>query len=297
MDRLDAMAAFIAVCDANGFAAAARRLRVSPSVVTRQVASLEQRLGARLLQRTTRSIGLTETGQRFLERARKIVADLGEAERAAQDERAAPSGTLAVAAPVLFGRMHVAPALSRFMQKFPHVNADLQLSDRIVNLIEDGIDVAVRIGHLPDSALIVRRLGETRSVVVASPAYLRKRGRPKHPDDLARFDTIAFRGIVPTADWRFVAEGRELSVRVAPRLVTNSGDAAVGYAIEGGGLALALSYQVRDAIAQGALIEVLSPFSPPPLPIQAVYPSSRLLSNKVRAFVDLLDKTASWQFS
>ena len=142
MDRLDAIAAFIAVCDANGFAAAARRLRVSPSVVTRQVASLEQRLGARLLQRTTRSIGLTETGQRFLERARKIMADLGEAERAAQDERAAPSGTLAVAAPVLFGRMHVAPTLSRFMQKFPHVNADLQLSDRIVNLIEDGIDVA-----------------------------------------------------------------------------------------------------------------------------------------------------------
>src|SRR5262245_29013814 len=201
MDRFEAMAAFIAVCDANGFAAAARRLRVSPSVVTRQVASLEQHLGARLLQRTTRSIGLTETGQRFLERARKIVADLAEAERAAQDERAVPSGTLVVAAPVLFGRLHVAPALTRFMRKFPQVNGDLQLADRLVNLIEDGIDVGIRIGHLPDSALTMRRLGETRRVVVASPAYLRKHGRPTHPDELARLDTIAFLGVVPTADW------------------------------------------------------------------------------------------------
>lgn len=297
MDRLDAMAAFIAVCDANGFAAAARRLRVSPSVVTRQVASLEQHLGARLLQRTTRSIGLTETGQHFLERARKIIADLGEAERAAQNERAAPSGTLVVAAPVLFGRMHVAPALTRFLQKFPHVTGDLQLSDRVVNLIEDGIDVAIRIGHLPDSQLIVRRLGEARRVVVASPGYLRKHGRPKHPDELARRDTISFMGVVPTADWHFEEAGKDVSVRVTPRLATNSGDAAVGYAIEGGGLVLALSYQVRAAIANGALIEVLAPFSPPPVPIQAVYPSSRLISNKVRAFVDLLDKSTDWRFS
>ena len=297
MDRLDAIATFIAVCDASGFAAAARRLRVSPSVVTRQVANLEQHLGARLLQRTTRSIGLTEAGQRFLERARKIVSDLGEAERAAQDERAEPSGTLAVAAPLLFGRLHVAPMLTRFMQKFPQVGAELQLSDRIVNLIEDGIDVAIRIGHLPDSQLIVRRLGETRRVVVASPGYLRKHGRPKHPDELARRDTIAFMGVVPTVDWRFGTGGKETSVRVTPRLVTNSGDAAVGYALEGGGLALALYYQVRDAIAQGELIEVLAPFSPLAMPIQAVYPSSRLVSNKVRAFVDMLDKHASWRFS
>jgi DNA-binding transcriptional LysR family regulator len=297
MDRLDTIAAFIAVCDANGFAAAARRLRVSPSVVTRQVASLEQHLGARLLQRTTRSIGLTEAGQRFLERARKLISDVGEAERAAQDERSAPSGTLAVAAPLLFGRMHVAPMLARFMQKFPQVSAELQLSDRVVNLIEDGLDVGIRIGHLPDSALIVRRLGETHRVVVAAPAYLRKRGRPKHPAELVRHDTIAFMGLVPTADWRFAENGRELSVRVTPRLVTNSGDAAVGYAIEGGGLALALSYQVRDAIARGELTEVLAPFSLPPLPIQAVYPSSRLVSTKVRAFVDMLDKSADWRFS
>jgi DNA-binding transcriptional LysR family regulator len=297
MDRLDAITAFIAVCDAGGFAAASRRLRVSPSVVTRQVASLEQHLGARLLQRTTRSIGLTEAGKRFLDRARTIISDLGEAERAAQDERATPTGTLAVAAPLLFGRMHVAPMLARFMQKFPQVRAELQLSDRVVNLIEDGIDVGIRIGHLPDSQLIVRRLGETRRVVVASPSYLRKHGRPKHPDELARHDTIAFMGLVATADWRFADDGKELSVRVTPRLVTNSGDAAVGYAIQGGGLALALSYQVREAIAGGELTEVLAAFSLPPLPIQAVYPSSRLVSNKVRAFVDMLDKTANWRFS
>jgi len=297
MDRLDAIAAFIAVCDAGGFAAASRRLRVSPSVVTRQVAGLEQHLGARLLQRTTRSIGLTEAGTRFLERARRIMSDLGEAERAVQDERAAPTGTLAVAAPLLFGRIHVAPMQARFMQKFPQVRAELQLSDRVVNLIEDGIDVGIRIGHLPDSQLIVRRLGETRRVVVASPSYLRKHGRPKHPDELARHDTIAFMGHVPTAEWRFADAGKELSVRVTPRLVTNSGDAAVGYAIQGGGLALALSYQVREAVAGGELVEVLAPFSRPPLPIQAVYPSARLVSIKVRAFVDMLDKTADWRFS
>jgi DNA-binding transcriptional LysR family regulator len=133
--------------------------------------------------------------------------------------------------------------------------------------------------------------------VVASSSYLRKHGRPKHPDELARHDTIAFMGLVPTADWRFADAGKEMSVRVTPRLVTNSGDAAVGYAIEGGGLALALSYQVRDAIAGGELTEVLAPFSLPPLPIQAVYPSSRLVSNKVRAFVDMLDKSADWRFS
>jgi DNA-binding transcriptional LysR family regulator len=193
--------------------------------------------------------------------------------------------------------MHVAPMLARFMQKFPQVRAELQLSDRVVNLIEDGIDVGIRIGHLPDSQLIVRRLGETRRVVVASPSYLRKHGRPKHPDELAQHDTIAFMGLVATADWRFADGGKELSVRVTPRLVTNSGDAAVGYAIQGGGLALALSYQVREAIAGGELTEVLAAFSLPPLPIQAVYPSSRLVSNKVRAFVDMLDKAADWRFS
>jgi DNA-binding transcriptional LysR family regulator len=177
----------------------------------------------------------------------------------------------------------------------PQVTAELHLSDHIVNLVEEGNDVAIRIGHLPDSQLIARRAGETRRVVVASPAYLARAGVPEHPADLAGFDSIAFVGIVSPSHWQFVEDGRELRVRIAPRYATNSGDAAIAYAIDGGGLAMALCYQVREAIADGRLREVLRPFAPPPLPIHAVYPSSRLLSSKVRAFVDLIGATADWR--
>jgi DNA-binding transcriptional LysR family regulator len=296
MDRLDAMITFVAVCDANGFAAAARRLGLSPSVVTRQVAALEEHLGARLLQRTTRAVGLTEAGTRYLERARRILAELDEAELSAQSERAEPAGKLSISAPLLFGRLHVAPVLARFMSAHPQVTAELHLSDRIENLIEEGHDLAIRIGHLPDSQLIARRLGETRRVLVASPAYLKRRGTPRRPVDIAGHDTITFKGLVPTADWRFVSDGREVRVRVTPRYVTNSGDAAIGYALDGGGLVLALCYQVRDAIRRGTLVEVLGRHAPPPLPIQAVYPSSRLLSTKVRAFVDMIEASADWRW-
>ena len=291
------MATFVAVCDAQGFAPAARRLGVSPSVVTRQVAALEEHLGVRLLHRTTRSIGLTDAGQRYLGRARRILGDLEEAEHAAQSERAEPQGKLSVAAPLLFGRLHVAPVLARFMQMYPRITAELHLSDRNANLIEDGNDVAIRIGHLPDSQLIARRLGETRRVVVASPAYLKRAGEPAHPADLARLDVIAFIGLDSTPDWRFAETGGEVRVRVETRFATNSGDAAIAYAIDGGGVTRVLGYQVRDAVAGGLLKEVLRPFSPPPLPIHAVYPSSRLLSSKVRAFVDLIDQSADWHLS
>jgi DNA-binding transcriptional LysR family regulator len=175
-DRLDAMYAFIAVCDEQGFAAAARRLQLSPSVVTRLVASLEQRLGVRLFQRTTRTVRITEAGSRFLERARRIVNDVEEAELSAQEERARPRGLLTVAAPLLFGRMHVAPLLSTLLETHPQLSADLRLSDRLVGLVEEGIDVAIRIGNLADSGLIARRLGQTRRVLVASPAYLEAKG-------------------------------------------------------------------------------------------------------------------------
>jgi DNA-binding transcriptional LysR family regulator len=297
MDRLDSIAAFVAVCDANGFASAARRLGVSPSVVTRQVAALEDHLGVLLLQRTTRSLRLTEAGERYLDRARRILSEIEAAELSAQGETEEPRGKLSVSAPLLFGRMHVAPVLSRYMQAYPRVTAELNLTDRIVNLIEEGHDLAIRIGQLPDSQLIARRLGETRRVIVASPDYLKMRGTPGHPTDLASFDTIAFTGLVPTFDWRFVEDGRDVRVRVTPRYATNSGDAAIGYATEGGGLTVALSYQVHEAIAREVLVEVLGAFAPPPLPIQALYPSSRLLSSKVRAFVNLIEKSADWHLS
>lgn len=288
------MAMFIAVCEANGFAPAARRLAVSPSVVTRQIARLEERLGVRLLHRTTRAVRLTDAGQRYLQRARQILADVEEAELSAQSEKSEPQGRLAVTAPLIFGRMHVAPVLARLTQRFPRLAVELHLSDRISNLVEEGHDAAIRIGHLPDSQLIARRLGETRRVLVGSPGYLRTAGRPKHPSDLSRWNLIAFSALAPTTDWPFQENGAETRVRVAPRYVTNSGDAAITQALDGGGLTFALCYQVKDAVAQGHLKEVLKDFSLPPVPISAVYPSSRLLSSKVRALVDEIGR-ADWR--
>jgi DNA-binding transcriptional LysR family regulator len=250
LDRLDGMVAFVAVCDGPGFAAAARRLHLSPSVVTRRVAALEERMGVRLLQRTTRSIMLTEAGARFLERARRILAEVEEAELSAQDERTHPRGKLAVSAPLLFGRMHVAPLLSRFLATFAEVSAELMLTDRLVNLVEEGVDVAIRIGSQPDSSLIATKLGQTRRVLAAAPAYLvEKGGMPEH------------------------------------------------HALSGGGITAAFCYQVDQGFRSGALVEVLPAFAPPPVPIQAVFPTSRLLSSKVKAFLMLAKEAASsWRF-
>src|ERR1700758_1600175 len=182
MDRIDAMQAFVAVADLRGFAPAARKLKLSPSAITRLVAALEERLGARLLQRTTRQVALTDAGTRYLERARRILADVEEAERAAEGERTRPSGRLVVSAPVGFGRLHVSPVMSAYLRQHREVTGELRLEDRLVNLVEDGIDLAVRIGHLADSSLVARQVGEMRRIVVASPAYLKARGEPKTPE-------------------------------------------------------------------------------------------------------------------
>src|SRR5215210_2714964 len=192
MDRIEAMQAFVAVADLHGFAPAARKLRLSPSAVTRLVAALEDRLGARLLQRTTRSVTLTDAGTRYLARTRRILADVEEAELAAEGERRRPSGRLVVSAPVGFGRLHVSPVMSAYLKRYPEVSAELRLSDRIVNLVEDGVDLSVRIGHLADSTLVARRLGEMRRIVVASPGYLKRRGVPARPAAIVSHDTIQF---------------------------------------------------------------------------------------------------------
>jgi DNA-binding transcriptional LysR family regulator len=299
LDRLDGMVAFVAVCDGRGFAAAARRLHLSPSVVTRRVAALEERMGVRLLQRTTRSIMLTEAGARFLERARRILAEVEEAELSAQDERTHPRGKLAVSAPLLFGRMHVAPLLSRFLATFAEVSAELMLTDRLVNLVEEGVDVAIRIGSLPDSSLIATKLGQTRRVLAAAPAYLvEKGGMPEHPRELARYDIISFDALLPDTEWVFIgAGGDEIRVRIKPRLTTNNGDVAIDHALSGGGITAAFCYQVDQGFRSGALVEVLPAFAPPPVPIQAVFPTSRLLSSKVKAFLTLAKEAASsWRF-
>jgi DNA-binding transcriptional LysR family regulator len=296
MDRIDAMQAFVAVADLKGFAPAARKLGLSPSAMTRLIAALEDRLGARLLQRTTRSVTLTDAGSRYLERVRRILGDIEEAEAAAEGERTRPSGRLVVSAPVGFGRLHVSPVLSAFLKRYPEVSGELRLEDRIVNLVEDGVDLAVRIGHLPDSSLVARHVGEMRRIVVASHGYLKRRGEPKRPEAIASHQTIQFGVMAAAPEWHFVENGREIAVASAPRLVTNSADAAIQYAEQGGGLTRVLAYQAAEAIKAGRLRMVLQKFERPPVPIHIVYPTSRLLSAKVRAFIDLVAEVSDWHF-
>ena len=296
MDRIDAMHAFVAVAELEGFAPAARKLKLSPSAVTRLIAALEERLGARLLQRTTRSVTLTDAGAHYLERARRILADIEEAERAAEGERTRPSGRLAVSAPVGFGRLHVSPVMSAYLKRYPEVSGELRLEDRMISLVEDGIDLAVRIGHLADSSLVARRVGAMRRIVVASPAYLNARGEPKTLESIASHDTIQFGSTVGLANWRFLDGGNEVRITYAPRFSSNSSDAAIQYASEGGGLTRVMAYQAAEALKAGKLRIVLEKFEPPALPINIVYPTSRLLSAKVRTFIDLVTEIANWHF-
>ena len=280
----------------KGFAPAARKLGLSPSGVTRLIAALEQRLGARLLQRTTRKVALTDVGTRYLERVRRILADVEEAEGSAEGERTRPSGRLVVSAPIGFGRLHVGPVVSQYLARYPEAAADLRLTDRVVNLVEDGVDLAVRIGHLPDSTLVARHVGEMRRIVVASTAYLKQRGEPGTPEAISAHDTIQFGPSMSAPEWRFVDGGRDIRVVGTPRFATNSADAAIQYAVQGGGLTRVLAYQAAEAIKAGQLKVVLAKFEVPALPIHIVYPTSRLLSAKVRAFIDLVAEIDAWHF-
>jgi DNA-binding transcriptional LysR family regulator len=296
MDRIDAMQAFVAVADLQGFAPAARKLGLSPSGVTRLIAALEDRLGARLLQRTTRQVALTDVGARYLERVRQILAEVEEAEGSAQAERTRPSGRLVVSAPIGFGRLHVSPVMSAYLMRYPEVSGELRLSDRMINLVEDGVDIAIRIGHLADSSLVARHVGEMRRIVVASSGYLKRHGEPSTPRAIASHQTIQFGATAVQPDWHFVEDGREIRVACTPRLTTNSADAAIQYAEQGGGLTRVLAYQAADAIKGGRLRIVLQRFEQPPLPIHIVYPTSRLLSAKVRTFIDLVTEITDWHF-
>ncbi|WP_198370847.1 LysR family transcriptional regulator [Roseomonas rosulenta] len=295
-DRFDALAAFVAVAEAQGFAAAARRMGLSPSAVTRLVAGLEDRLGLLLLQRTTRRVSLTDAGSRFLPRARRVLDDLREAEDSAAAEHAAPTGHLVVAAPVVFGRLHAGPLVCDFLSRHPAVTAELTLSDRNIDLLEEGVDVALRIGRLDDSALVSRRVGVTRRVWVAAPGYLAQAGLPLAPEDLDRHRLIHCTALGAARAWRFHRGGVEEVRGIAPRYATNSVDAALWHAVQGGGVTMALAYQAEEALRAGRLALVLQDFEPEPLPIQFVYPSARLLSAKVRALVDLAVQTRQWRF-
>ncbi len=239
---------------------------------------------------------MTDAGARYLERAKRILADIEEAEQAAENERTRPSGRLVVSAPVGFGRLHVSPVMSTYLKRFCDVSGELRLEDRIVNLVDDGVDLAVRIGELADSSLVARQVGTMRRIVVASPAYLKARGEPKRPEAIASHQTIQFGATVGLADWRFLDGGREVRISIAPKFVTNSADAAIQHAEAGGGLTRVLAYQAQEAIRRGGLKIVLQKFELPALPIHLVYPTSRLLSAKVRSFIDLVTEIADWRF-
>ncbi len=290
------MQAFVTVADLQGFAPAARKLGLSPSAVTRLIAALEEHLGARLLQRTTRQVTLTDVGSRYLERARRILADVEEAEDAVEGERIRPGGRLVISAPVGFGRLHVSPVVSAYLKRYPEVGTDLRLSDRVINLVEEGVDLAVRIGHLPDSTLVARHVGEMRRIVVAAPEYLKAHGEPKRPAEISAHDTIQFGAMTAAPDWRFVEGNSEIRVSPTPRFATNSADAALQHAEAGGGLTRVLAYQAAASLKAGRLKIVLAKFEQPPLPIHIVYPTSRLLSAKVRTFIDLVTEISDWHF-
>jgi DNA-binding transcriptional LysR family regulator len=237
---------------------------------------------------TGRRLHLTEAGAEFHQRCKRIVAEVEEAEQAVSEQRRTPTGTLAINAPVLFGRMHVAPLLGAFLERHPRLVVELTLSDRNVDLIEEGVDVAVRIGHLPDSSLAATRLGSTQRVLVASPDYLRQAGTPTALKDLSDHNCLRFTGLTPGRHWHFVGDGGEIGIPVSGSFASNSGDAVIEMALQGRGIACVLYYQVMDAIAAGRLHLLLQEFAPAPLPIHAVFAHPRLVLAKVRAFVDHL---------
>lgn len=287
MDRLQAMTTFVAVVDSGGFASAARKLNQSPPVVTRAVAELEDRLGLRLLTRTTRVVRVTDAGARFAEDCRRILADIDAAETAAAGTHAAPRGTLVITAPVLFGPRHVTPILVSYLQAFVQVDAQCLFLDRVVNVVEEGIDVAVRIGELPDSSLQATQVGLVRRVLVAAPGYLQARGVPQRPQDLAGHTIVSASGVTPVPEWRFSDAGRPLLQRLQPRLRTTSNDGAIAAAVAGLGITRLLSYQVADQVRSGALQMVLQDFETAPLPVHVVHHEGRRATQKVRAFIDL----------
>lgn len=290
MDRLDAMQAFVAAVDRGSLSSAARALGRSAASITRAVASLEERVGARLLRRTTRSLELTEAGDRYLAVARRVLADVAEAERTARDTRSRPRGLLTVTAPSTFGVLHVRRVVEDCLAQNPDVRARLWLVDRVVNLVDEGVDVAVRIAHLPDSALVAIAVGTVRRVLVASPDYLARHGRPSTPSLLATHRCIAFTALTPSDVWTFGARRageRAKRVKVHPVLSVNVAEAAIAAAKSGLGLTCALSYQVESAVRSGELVVVLPAFEPAPLPVHVVYPAANASVAKVRAFVDL----------
>ncbi len=288
MDRFQLMRVFVAVADEAGFAAGARRLGLSPPAVTRAVAALEEHLGVKLLHRTTRSVRATEAGERYLEDARRILADVAAADEAAAGINAAPRGRLRVTAPVLFGRIFVTPGIVEYLTRYPQTEVSAMFVDRVVNLLDEGLDVGVRIGELPDSSMRALRVGSVRRVVCASPEYLARHGVPSAPAALGNHTIVVSSAGADTASWRFHSPDGVHRVRVKPRLEVTTNDAAVEAACRGFGVTRLMSYQVAPQLKSGELVLVLEDHEPPARPVHIVHREGRQASARVRAFVDLM---------
>ena len=286
MDRLHAMQVVVAAAEGGSLSAASRRLRMPLPTVSRKVSDLEAHLNARLFNRSTRRLTLTDAGEAYLRACRRILEDVTEAERAARGEFSTPIGDLVISAPIVFGRLHVLPAINEFLAAYPHVQVRLLQSDRLLDLLEDQVDVAVRIGELAGSQLVATRCGATRRVLCGSPGYFAAHGMPRQPTDLEKHAVVAFEGVTSPDSWVFRAEGVDQAVAIRPRLIVNTAEAAIDAAVAGVGLTRVLSYQIEQPLAAGTLQIALRRFEAPPVPISLVYPSQRRLPYKVRAFLD-----------
>lgn len=286
MNRLESMSVLLAVVESGSLSAAGRKLGMPLATVSRKLSDLETHLKARLLKRSTRQLSLTDAGRDYVAACRRILEDLGEAERAASGEYRSPRGELVVTAPIVFGRLHVLPVAAGFLEAHPEVDVRLVLGDRIINLLEDHVDLAVRIGELPDSRLAATRVGAVGRVVCASPAYLAARGAPKSPADLAAHACVTFDSLLPPHSWTFRAGSADLPVPIRSRLAVNTAEAAIDAAIAGVGVTRVLSYQIEDAVRSGSLRVLLREFEPAPVPVSLVFAGEGRLPQKLRAFID-----------
>ncbi len=286
MDRLESMSILVTAVESGSLSAAARRLGTPLATVSRKVSELEAHLKTRLLNRSSRRLTLTDAGRSYVEACRRILEEVGEAERAASGEYGAPKGDLIITAPIVFGRLHVLPIAIEFLKAFPDIDIRMMLADRVVNLLEDHVDLAVRIGELPDSSLVATRVGSIRRVVCGSPAYFAERGTPKSPGELGTHDCVTFEGLMSADAWTFTMGKSDASVAIHSRLVVNTAEAAIDAAIAGVGITRVLSYQIANAMRAGALAVALQEFEPAPWPVSLVYIGGRLLPLKLRAFLD-----------
>jgi DNA-binding transcriptional LysR family regulator len=288
LDRLDAMVVFLAAVEGGSLSKASRNLRLPLATVSRKVSELEAHLNATLLVRSAKGLELTPAGRSYVTAAKAILEQLNEAERAASGEYTEPKGDLVVTAPIMFGRLAVLPVVTRFLDAFPDVSVGLVMTDRVTHFMEDQVDVALRIGPLPDSSLVATRLGTVRHVICASPDYLAANGAPSTPDDLARHRVISFDSVSVLSSWGFEAEGAEVTASFRSRLSVNTIDAAIDAALSGAGLVRAVSYQIAGHVRAGQLALVLENFEPKPRPVHLVYDSQNRLPLKLRAFVDFV---------